>query len=527
MTPRPNPVQTRPSKGLPPAVRPVAVIDIGATAIRMAVAEIDADRNVRLLDTLSQPVSLGLDTFTRGSIGKQTTQQCVKVLQNYRKALEEYGITSHDMRVVATSAVREAVNRLELIDRIEIATGFRVEPIDDAEVNRLAYLAIQPALQSEPDLATGRTLVAEVGGGSTEVLLLDRGRVSLSRTYRLGSLRLQKTMETHRVPMRKVRPIMANQVQRIVEQMRRDAAGNGELEILALGGEMRFAAARLAPEEAGSGSARIPTAALERLVREILSLSVEDIVHEYHVSFPEAETLGACLLAYVELARAYDLDALHAGSATLRDGLLHELAVGTAWVSAYRDQILASALEVGRRYHFNEERARNVSEIAGRLFEELEAEHRLDPRFGLILSVAALLHDIGHYVNSRAHHKHSMYLILNSDLFGLGRHDLLLAALVARYHRRAVPKPTHEIYSNLGREDRLAVAKLVAMLRVADSLVRSRERPAATIRFARDDAQLAIIVPGRDDLSLEQLALKQKSAYFETVFGMRVVLKNS
>src|SRR5690606_31003500 len=167
---------------------PAAVIDIGTSSIRMAIAEIDNHGGVRKLDSLSQAVSLGRDTFTLGAITKATLEECVRVLKSYRRILEEYSIVRSDqIRVVATSAVREARNRLAFLDRIYIATGLDVQPLDEAEVNRITYLGIQPQLQSEPALARAQALVVEVGGGSTELLVVRDGNVTFANTYRLGS----------------------------------------------------------------------------------------------------------------------------------------------------------------------------------------------------------------------------------------------------------------------------------------------------------------------------------------------------
>ena len=163
------------------AVKPVAVVDIGATSIRMAIGEIDEEGGVRTLESLSQAVSLGMDTFSERGIRKSTIEDCVRVLKSYRKILEEYEITDPEhIRVVATSAVREARNRLAFIDRVYIATGLEVEPIDEAEVNRVTYLGVQPHLQDSvlcqlPHDRHGG------GGGSTELLLVHDGNVSAGR----------------------------------------------------------------------------------------------------------------------------------------------------------------------------------------------------------------------------------------------------------------------------------------------------------------------------------------------------------
>ncbi len=140
--------------------RPVAVVDIGATSVRMAIAEIDPRGNVRILEEVSQAVSLGKDTFTMQRIRRQSIEECAVVLKSYRRLMQEFGISRPDqVRVVATSAVREASNRLAFIDRMYIATGLEVESLDEAEVNRITYMGIQPLLQANPALASVKTIV--------------------------------------------------------------------------------------------------------------------------------------------------------------------------------------------------------------------------------------------------------------------------------------------------------------------------------------------------------------------------------
>ncbi|MCH8829954.1 MAG: exopolyphosphatase, partial [Planctomycetes bacterium] len=168
------------------SAKPVAVVDIGTTAIRMAIAEIDVAGNIKTLQELSQSVQLGKDTFTRGVIEKSTIEDCVRILKSYRRQLEEYGITQPDqIRIVATSAIREAMNRLAFLDRIFSATGLEVEPIDEAEVNRITYLSIQPLLKAEKTLSSSPAVITEVGGGNTEVLVVQGTDVVYAHTYRL------------------------------------------------------------------------------------------------------------------------------------------------------------------------------------------------------------------------------------------------------------------------------------------------------------------------------------------------------
>ncbi len=519
----------KPIRGTEPIrpVKPVAVIDVGATSIRMAIAELGEGGSVRILETLSQAVNLGRDTFTKSTIERSTIEECVRVLRSYARLLKEYGITRADqIRAVGTSAVREANNRLAFVDRVYIATDIQIEAIDEAEVNRITYQGIQPQLETEPSVASATTLVVEVGGGSTELLMIRSGDVVYSHTYRLGSLRLRKQLESFRTPAIKIRNIMENQIARTVEQIVETLpADEPSLEMIALGGDVRFAAAELLPDWNPQSFARIQVADLEALTDELLVMSDDDIVQKYHLSFPAAETVGAALLGYLKIAKAMKLTSVLVTNVTLRDGLLREMAGQNALTEEFSTQITRSAIDLGNKFGFDEAHARHVAHLCRMLFRMLRDEHELDPRYETVLAIAALLHEIGMFVSTRSYHKHSMYLIKNSELFGLSKQDVLLVSLVARYHRRASPQPDHEGYDTLNREHRIAVAKMAAILRLAIALDDSRSQRLDELLCEIEEGRLIISIPRVDDLSLEQLAIRQNSGLFEEVFGMKVLLR--
>jgi exopolyphosphatase / guanosine-5'-triphosphate,3'-diphosphate pyrophosphatase len=505
----------------------VAVLDIGASAIRMAIAEIVDDGPIRTLENLTQAVSLGRDTFSKGVIAPETTDDCVRVLQAYREKLKEFGIVHRDqIHVVATSAVREAANRLAFLKRIYIATGFQIEPFDEAAVNRVTYLGVRPLFQPSSALSEGRTLIVEVGGGSTQVLLFQAGDVTHAHLYRLGTLRLRKTIETYQAPSGKVRQIMESQIQRFVTQIRVRVSGETSPTLIALGGDVRFAAEQLDAEWDRNGLASLRVDRLRELTKHILACSSEEVAREYHLAFTDAESAGPALLAYVQLASALDLQDILVSSINLRDGLIKEMALREAWTDDFVHQIVRSALDFGRRLGFDEAHGVHVAELSQVLFRFLQSEHGLDSHYELLLYIGALLHDLGYAVNARSHHKHSMYLILHGELFGLSERDVMLAALTARYHRRSTPRPLHPLYASLDWESQTNVTKMAAILRVADALDRSNNQRVRDIQCSMEDGSLVISVPSGDDLSLEQLSLSQKGKMFTEIFGMPVVLRN-
>ncbi|QDV52818.1 Ppx/GppA phosphatase family protein [Gimesia fumaroli] len=513
--------------------RLIAVIDIGTGAIRMAIAEIKEDGTVYALERLSQAVTLGKDTFQTRNIQKPTMEECVRILKSYRRRLDEYQITRDDqIRVVATSAVREADNRLAFTDRIFIATGFEVSPLDEAEVNRITYQGIRPYLAAKPNLDEAQTIVTEIGGGTTELLLVQNGNVLFSSNYRLGALRLREMLKGYRVPLSKERTIMENQIERVIQQIVHEVPPDKSIKLVVLGGDVRFALAQLRPEDEipDPGNSpdeldRLKVSELSKFTDKILQKNEDELVQNYHLAFTDAETLGPALLAYTKLAQAYKLKYIYVTKANFRDGLLKEMADQSTWSDEFYTQVIRSTIDFGKRFDFDETHARHVAFLADTLFQSLQNEHKLDLRNRLLLYTAALLHEIGIYVNQRGYHKHSMYLISNGNLFGLGQSDLLLVALIARYHRRASPKATHEGYSTLDRFSRIAIAKMAAILRVADALDYSYSQRVQEIECEIVKGQLIISIPHVEDVSLEQIALVEKGPLFEEVFGLQVHLR--
>ena len=498
-------------------VRQVAVIDIGTSAIRLALAEIDADKQVRRHETLSQSVSIGSDTFTRGRISHETTEECVRILASFKRVMEEYTITREDqVRAVATSAVREALNRDAFLDRLYIATGINVEAIDEAETARLTYLGVHPSLSADPDQLHANTLVIEAGGGSTELLWMREGDILFSHVYPLGSLRIREATGT--MPARDIQ----RQIQSMVDEICRSVKVGKQVQLIFLGGDARFAARQLQPGWDSHQLAHISVTALVRLKDELLKQKVDDLVRAYHLTFPEAETLGVALMSYAQIAEAFGLKTVQVSGITMRDGLLMELVNRGAWLVEFNHQILRSARELGNKYACNEAHAEEVAALAKMLFHELQNDHQLSPRHLLILEIAALLHEVGLFISDRGYHKHSMYLIDNADIFGLGRRDTKMVALAVRYHHRADPSMGQSAFAALDRSDRMVVKQLSAILRIADALGASRRQRVTKISCSRDSGRLLIYVPGVEDLTLEQLALVEKGNLFQEVYGYSV-----
>lgn len=508
---------------------PLAVIEIGTSAIRMAVGESDGSSNVRVLEQLVRGVSLGKDTFTQGEIQRKTLQEVIRVLKSYRRKLKEYQCSNpKHIRIVATSAVREATNRMEVLDRIYTATGLTVELIDDAEIARVTYLGVRPLLQNDPALTEAMTVVAEVGGGNTEVLILKGKDIVHSQPYRLGSLRLQQMIIQSQTTRSHTGSMLIGQINRTLEPLLDIVPRGRDMEYIALGGDMRFAAKVLGVELHKAQLSRIAVDDLEKLTTRLLSITVDRIIRKYHIELSQAETLVPALLANLRLAQMLGCSQILITGLNLRDALLQGMLRTNDWSADFCEQIVNSAVELARKFHVDLHHARHVADLARTLYRALQSEHRMDARCETLLYVAALLHEIGLFVGLSGYHKHSQYLITHSELFGLNEQDQHLVAMIARYHRRAAPKPTHDIFARLDRDNRVIVSRLAGILRVAVALDHTGSQRVRDIECTIDRHRLVVTVTNSaGDLSLERLELRQKASLLEDTFGLSVLLREA
>jgi exopolyphosphatase / guanosine-5'-triphosphate,3'-diphosphate pyrophosphatase len=502
--------------------RTVAAIDIGSNSLRMVIAEVLPDGRLEILERLQRAVRLGQDTFRRGRLGAAGIRTAVAILRDYRGLLDLYKVAR--VRAVATSAVREAGNADSFLNRVFMATGLNIEVIATSEESRLTVSAVLQAVGDALGVDRGEALIAEAGGGSALLTVMDHGEIAGSQSLRLGSIRLQEMFATSEEAPERSAELLRSHITNVIASVKSSLPLDRVTSFVAVGGDARFAGREIGKPTGSSDLSIVLAADLDKLVRRCERFSAEKLAKHYGLPFTEAETLVPALLVYQHLLHQTPVEQMIVSRVSLRDGLLQELA---RQVRGEEDQALVegvvhSAMAMVEKYRVDAAHAQNVTDVAVRLFDELQADHGLGPRHRLLLRVAALLHEVGSFVSNLAHHKHSYYLIVNSEIYGLNRDDIEIVAHIARYHRRSGPKPSHLEYIALPRESRVVVSKLAAILRVADALIRGRGRPVPRLRFERRGDEFMIFIPGATDMILERRALAVKGDMFEDIYGMRL-----
>jgi exopolyphosphatase/guanosine-5'-triphosphate,3'-diphosphate pyrophosphatase len=506
--------------------RPVAVIDVGASAVRLVVAELVPGRPPAVIEEASRAVSLGRDTFSRGHIAAGTIEAAVRALAGFRHLMDHYGVGAY--RAVATSAVREATNADTFLDRIHVRTGLDVEVIDGAEESRLTYLAVREGLGTHPAFQDGVALVVEVGGGSADITLLEGGQPKSSGVYPLGAIRMRQSLGSwHGSHEQRVR-LLTRHVSNIVGDIRDEIPLASATHLIALGADVRFVAAQLA-DPTSTGVPEIPRDAFIAFCRKLESQDQETLAERYRLTPVDAETLVPALLVYRTLLAETTAPVVTVPDVSLRVGVFADLGRPDreSELTDFSNQVLASAAALGEKYRFDADHARQVARLATRLFDALGDEHGLRSRDRLLLEVAALLHDIGNFVSLRAHHKHSQYLLSASQIFGLSADDHTLIANIARYHRRGLPQKSHLPYMALDREERVRVNKMAALLRVANALDAEHLQKVTDLRILRGADAWVLEAEGAGDLTMERLALASRADLFAQVFGHELVFRGA
>jgi exopolyphosphatase/guanosine-5'-triphosphate,3'-diphosphate pyrophosphatase len=514
----------------------MSVIDVGASGIRMLLAELRPDGEVRTLEQLERPLALGRETLRTGTLSASSIQKAVNILRQYRALMDTYGVTH--TRAVATSAVRAALNRDTFVDRIFLATGIELEVIEGSQETLLTFAAVQRALQGSPEIGSIDALMFHIGGGATECALVRHGEVVASVTHDVGTIRLRDLLRSAETDRRAKVRLIQHDVREMMNSIRRALPFERVSNLIAVGAEARFAARALAATQDGPRTGRpavsqgnglasaIGGKELRKLADQLLAMTPDQIATSYGVAVYDAESLAPALLAYAELVRMNQVERLLVPRVTTRDGLVLQMAQSIQSGSRvfFPEQTRAAAVNLARKFHADERHGLHSAVLARAIFEATRSQHKMGDRELLLLEVASIVHDIGGFVAARGHHRHAYYLLTHSEIFGLSGMDMEIVANVARYHRRSGPQSDHPSYVALPRPARVTVNRLSGILRVADALDKGHNQRIQDPKIYVAGDELRIEVRGAEELALERLALDSKSGLFEEVFGLKPVL---
>ena len=518
-----------------------AAIDVGSNALRLRVVEASgpslasADRvQLALLPTdptwreivsLRASVRLGGEVFATGKLAPSSIGQACAALKEFRREMDAAKVTSY--RATATSAVREASNGATLVERARREASIELEIIYGVEEARL----IQRAVVRKLPLDGKKVLLIDVGGGSTELTIVERGQGVFSISLPVGTVRLIESFLKDNVNLAKDRArIVREMIDRALVEARPHLSRTTFEALVGTGGNIDTLA-DLCPLKGKPpiGDRAVDVADMRALFGRLAAMSPQERAKAYNLRPDRADTIVPAAAIYLRLAERLQVGAIVVPGVGLKDGILEELVDKHFQVwDAVREaeNVLAACLRLGHRYHFDEAHGQLVAKLAAQLFDDLKEEHGFGDRERLLLRAAALLHDVGDFVRYDGHHKHSFYVIQHSDIMGLTPEERTLVANIARYHRKSGPDPSHPNFRELDKEGRMTVRALSAILRIADALDREHLGKVKELRSLVDKqkGRVVIAVRGDEERELEEWTVRAKSGPFRDVFGLDVVL---
>jgi exopolyphosphatase/guanosine-5'-triphosphate,3'-diphosphate pyrophosphatase len=503
----------------------IAAVDVGSNSIHMVVAQVEADGRFRVLDRAKDMVRLGRRTLSKGRLSPQAIDAGVRTLAAFRTLAERQGVSR--ITAVATSAVREAANGGDFIKKVEEDVGLRVKIIPGREEARLIYLGVRHAV----DLSGKPTLIVDIGGGSVEFILIERGEPVSLESYKIGVARLSERFFRSDPPksdeIAALESYLAAELGPLLDDfrkrgVRRVVGTSGTLlNLVAIAGHQRGETPEL-----HLNAFAVTTAEIAKVRRLLVRASREERLRIKGLDAKRADLIvaGAVLTEYI-LSHA-GAKQLVACTWALREGVLLDFIArhrkGIEETERYDAPRGRSVARLARHLGETGEHGPRVARLALRLFDQLEGDLQVDHADRELLEYAALLHDVGHHIDHQNHHRHSYYLITNGELLGFQRDELEIIGLVARYHRKAAPKASDPEYRALSQKTRATVRVLSAILRVADACDRTHFGVVRDIAVNRRNGRITLQLTTVGDAQLEFWEAQQRVELLEQVLGLDV-----
>jgi len=491
----------------------IAAIDLGSNSFHMIIVETGTSGGFHVVTGEKDMVRLGARTLSRGSLPAAAMRRALDVLRAYRKLTVTHA--ADKVIAVATSAIREARNGEEFLERVGRETGLWPRAISGEQEARLIYLAALHSIHLEGR----RTLLVDIGGGSVELAFGTSTKPDMVFSEKLGVLRMGERFVTSD-------PLSARDERRLVKHVERSIDPHLErirqagFECVVGTSGTILALGALAHEQTGPARPdslhhlTIKADRIHALRKRLVSMSLKDRMKLRGLDPERADIIvpGAVILdTLLSRVGAREIILCDWG---LREGVLlnyvHRHPRTLARAEAYPDVRRRSVVELAERCLFDEPHSRHVAGLSLSLFDGTKGLHAFGDRERSILEYAALLHDIGHHISHLRHHKHSYYLIKNGDLRGFTPEEIEILANVARYHRRGVPRKKHAGFGALSPASRAVVRMLAGFLRLADAFDRSHRQTIRAISLTKRGRSIKVRCEAGGDVELEMWGARQR-----------------
>ena len=503
------------------AYKLIAAIDVGSYELEMKIFEISQKNKIVMINHVRHVIELGRDTYVTGRVDFKHIDEVCEILYGFTNIMKEYNVTEYV--AYTTSSIREAENENIILDRIRVKTGLDIKVLANAEQRFLGYKAL--AMKSEfADYIKEGTAIVDVGAGSIQISLFDSGTLVTTQNIKLGSLRIRellyKLSDDREHFNRLVEELVGNDIQTFKKMYLKDRKIKN---IIAIGDYIMY----FALKNGKCISTMTREYFLERF-NNFMGKNVDQISVKMGITEEQASLLMPCAMVYKRLIEETDTENIWFPAVDLCDGIAAEYAIEKKMVKVEHDfdeDIISAAKIISKRYKANQKHIAILERNVLAIFDAMKKVHGLGDNERKLLQISAILHDCGKYISMNKPGELSYNIIMSTEIIGLSQRDRAIVANVVKYNTEDFFDEDNRFY-DVDREDYMTIAKLVAILRVANAMDRSHKQKFKNSKAVmKDDTTLVITTYARDDITLEKGLFTSKAEFFEEVYGVRPILR--
>jgi exopolyphosphatase / guanosine-5'-triphosphate,3'-diphosphate pyrophosphatase len=503
-----------------------AAIDIGSNSCRMKIAKVVAHR-LKTLAEDREVTRLGASVFESGLVSPDAMAATLRALKRFQRAVQAHGVDL--IRVVATSAMRDARNGAAFQAWVKAETGWTMEIISGLEEGRLIHLGVTGA---EPG-AGGKVLLLDLGGGSCEITLSEHKRIKETVSLPLGAVRLtEQFLSADPAPrdgLARMRQLIGRELRRAHRKIQPGRvpvviATSGTAAALSEACAGKPASQRAGKSAKAPADGIVPTKAVRKLANKLAGMALPEREAIPGIGPRRAEIIVAGTQVYAELLESFGLAGFRYSPLGLRDGILAQMLAAQDWRAKvhreFEHERWESVLATARRYGVDPRQAEPVRAHALQLFRELKPLHQLPSDYENWLAAAAVLRETGKFINHQGHHRHTQYIVSSSEIYGYTQMQRTVVSAIGRYLGKSRPQPGDRALRNIPAEEHKNVHRAVVLLRLAEAL--NQDRASDVLRVAVKVYPKRVYLelePGRTGAELELWSLRKETGYFREVFG--------
>lgn len=505
------------------AVSMFAAIEVGSYEVEMKIFEINGKNKIKEIDRIAHVVELGRNAYSEKYIHFELIDEVCDVLYDFCKIMKSYGITA--CRVCATSAVREAENCQNIVDRIYVRTGLKVDVLSNSELRYIYNKAIALKQSDFQSIISEGTVVVDVGSGSSQLTLFDKGKLITTQNILLGSLRIREVMTRLSVSAGNYYKILDEYIDDDMEDIRKIFFNNVKITNMIVTGE--YVSRMFGNLEGKNHISYITDDEYEKQYERLVTSSIEEIEKSFNIPREQIMMLIPGSMIYKKVLDITGASRIWAPNVKLCDGIVAEYAQKNKKIHFemdFNEDILNAARTIAGRYMLNEKHVSFVEASSLKIFDEMKKLHGLGKREKLLLQISAILHECGKYINVSYPGDCSFNIIMRTEIIGISHIERVMVANIVKCNTDDV---TYEslLAQGMDKGQAVTVTKLAAILRISNALDKTHKQKCSNLKLNLTDKELFIIVDTYEDMTIEKGLFPDKTFLFEQAYGIRPVIR--